>query len=495
MDRAPFDPGRMTAVSKRSDPEVVQCDDALTVSNAAALIQQTVVTALPGRLRVAGQVSNFSGRSHWFFTLKDEEAAIRCVMFASTARRQAIGEIQDGMLVVVTGRVDFYAAQGQLQLYVESVQPVGEGDLERQFRQLCDRLRAEGYFDPLRKRPLPLVPSGVAVITSRSSAAWQDVLDTRGRRWSGCPLYLVDVRVQGDGAAAAIAAALRRVTKQAADVGIDVVILTRGGGSAEDLWAFNERVVADAVFASGVPVVAAVGHESDTTVAELVADERCATPTQAAMRVVPDAAILRQQAGQISRRLDALVVRTVRQMQGSLEAVASRVVYRRPSHLLHPTQERLQRDRERLVAAQRHAIASARLAMQEARQGLPRLDPGVAVRLAQNRLDRVVERLTRQAAREIDDRVARLHAVARHLAAVGPDDILRRGFSYTEGPDGALIGSVRQVTKGDVLTTTVADGKFQSTVRPSKSGISGKSKGGRQAGDADSPGLFNSAMP
>ena len=133
--------------------------------------------------------------------------------------------------------------------------------------------------------------------------------------------------------------------------------------------------------------------------------------------------------------------------------------------------------------------------MQEARQGLPRLDPGVAVRLAQNRLDRVVERLTRQAAREIDDRVARLHAVARHLAAVGPDDILRRGFSYTEGPDGTLIGSVRQVAEGDVLTTTVADGKFQSTVRPSKGGISGKSKRGRRAGDADSPGLFNSAMP
>lgn len=467
----------------------------MSVTEAAALIQRAVVGSLPSRLVVVGQVSNFADRTHWFFTIKDADAALRCVMFASATRRQDQLPIGDGMLVEATGCVDFYTSQGQLQFYVESVVPAGEGVLERNFRLLCDGLRRDGYFDPARKRPLPLVPRGIAVITSRHGAAWQDVLDTARRRWPGCALTLLDVRVQGENAAAEIADALNRASRRAVDLGIDVIVLTRGGGSIEDLWAFNERAVADAVFACQVPVVAAIGHESDTTVAELVADQRSATPTQAVMRVVPDAEALSLQVRQIRRRLDGLVAQWLQQAKDRLSATASRPLYRRPSQLLIPLRLQLDRGIERAGASRRHALASARLKLREAEQQLPRIDPSHLLRLARQRFMAARQRLQDHLPRLLHERARRLEAAARHLGAVGPTHVLRRGFSYTEGPGGQLISSVRQVPLSGIVTTTVADGRFQSQVlrgngaKPLRHDRKGDRAPGLFDGDAPPPGM------
>ena len=286
----------------------VSGDQPLTVSTVAAMVRGVLADYLPSKVRVIGEVSNFSGRSHWFFSLKDEQATLSCVCFASSTRRVGF-PVADGLQVIATGRIDYYDAQGRLQLYVDKLEPVGQGALELRFRALCEELRTAGYFDPVRKKPLPVIPRRVAVVTSRSAAALQDVINTAGQRWAGCGLLLYDVPVQGDDAAPRINAALRALSHDGARLGIDAIILTRGGGSIEDLWAFNERVVADAVLECSLPIVAAIGHETDTTIAELVADVRCATPTQAAMTLIPDRRALAHQLDQLSGRLPLLLKR------------------------------------------------------------------------------------------------------------------------------------------------------------------------------------------
>jgi exodeoxyribonuclease VII large subunit len=216
------------------------------------------------------------------------------VLFANVVRKHRI-VLRDGLEVVVTGSLEFYAKAGKLSFIGTNAQPVGAGALDLAFKQLCEELRGLGWFDEVRKRPLPTFPRRVAVITSRSSAALQDVLDTMRRRCPAVEVALVDARVQGESAAAELRAKLVALSLRHREMGVDAIIITRGGGSAEDLWAFNDRALAEAILKCPVPVVAAIGHETDTTIAELVADVRAATPTQAAMRLTPDGDTLLEQ--------------------------------------------------------------------------------------------------------------------------------------------------------------------------------------------------------
>jgi exodeoxyribonuclease VII large subunit len=421
----------------------------MTVSELAARIKMVVAHGFAQRVRVVGQISNFSNRTHWFFSLKDEGAALRCVCFASAAQRVKF-RVADGMEVIATGRLDYFESGGQLQLYVDRLEPVGIGELELRFRQLCEALRAEGYFDELRKKPLPLLPRAVAIVTSRGGAALQDVLNTARRRWPGCRLVLVDVRVQGPSAAPQIAAALTALSRQGAAQGFDAIIVTRGGGSIEDLWAFNERIVADAIYACRLPIVAAIGHETDTTIAELVADVRCSTPTQAAMRVVPDAAALGGQLDQLGRRLTMLTRRTAQSARQRLDSAAGRPMFRRPRQMAEPHRRHLTDQARRLQI------------------GLP-------------------QRLT--AARH------KLDALARHLEAVGPMNVLRRGYSYTLGPDGQVLRRVAAVEAGQRITTVLADGQLASRIEgeseaAGKPGVVPRRRRLRKSSDTAQDGLF-----
>ena len=394
-------------------------DDApWSVSTLTGHVKRALHAGLPARVRVVGEVSNLSDRNHWYFSLKDADAAIRAVMFSSAARKVGF-PVASGMEVVATGRIDFYPAQGSVQLYVDRLEPVGQGARELALRALMQELRTAGYFDPEQKRPLPAVPRKVAVVTSKSAAALQDVIDTAARRWAGCALVLVDVRVQGDAAAPQIAAALRELSESGAGRGIEAVILTRGGGSIEDLWAFNERVVADALRDCTLPVVAAIGHETDTTIAELVADRRCATPTQAAMTLIPDGAVLHQQVDQLAGRLALALRRRSEVARARVEAAAGHALFRRPAVLVDD---------------------------------------------ARRRLDALAARLDAAPRRRADDARRRLEGLARTLDAVGPANVLARGYSITRGPGGAVLRAAGDVQAGDVLTTVLAEGEVASVV-------------------------------
>ena len=509
----------------------------VTVGELAGMVRSALAGSLPSRVRVVGEVSNFVDRSHWFFSLKDDRAAVKCVCFASAARRVRFG-VQDGIEVVVTGRVDFYEASGQVQLYVDRLEPVGQGALELRFRALCEELRGLGYFDVARKRALPVFCRRVAVVTSRTGAALQDVVDTARRRWAGCGVVLVDVRVQGESAVGEVARAIRGLSRQGRSLGVDAIILTRGGGSMEDLWAFNERVVADAVFECQLPVVAAIGHETDTTVAELVADLRCATPTQAAMAVVPDRVAYDEQIEQMERRLSLMVERQHASCAQRLMGLRKHPVFSRPGRVAELCGERVDRladrlrsacvgcatrgssvvdrserrlaameprgrlrsavhqvdgARERLRAALVDRVAAMRLALERCERDLAGIEPRGRLRVALQRVEGAAGRLGRGFAGLVSRGQEHLRALERQLVVVGPRSVLGRGYSYTLTGTGALLRRADQVEVGDRLTTVLGEGRVESEVvrdgEASPKPVGTRSRR-RREGDG-TPGLFD----
>lgn len=454
----------------------------MTVSQLSAKIEGVLRDGVPGTVRVVGEVSGFRERTHWYFDIKDEHAVVNCVMFQSAARR-AVVTPENGMEVVVRGRVEYYAKQGRVTVLAEQVEPVGAGALDAAFRALVEEVRGLGWLDPARKRAVPRFPSRVAVVTSRSAAALQDVLVTMRRRCTRVGVVLCDVRVQGEGAAAEIRGAIEEVSRRHAELGIDAVIVTRGGGSKEDLWCFNDRGVAEAIVRCAVPVVAAIGHETDVTLAELVADERCATPTQAAMRVTPETEELLRQLASIEGRMEGQVRRMLSFERRRVEGLAARGVMRDPGVFAHRARElleeacggleeamegvarelrqklllasaRLERHRPERVNAERRArLAAMEQRLTMAAQRMVEVDvEGVSRRLAQVR-GVLVERAG-----------ARLASAERALHVVSPVRVLERGFSVTMREDGGLVRRAGDVKKGEMLRTRVADGEIASVV-------------------------------
>ncbi|NNM27652.1 MAG: exodeoxyribonuclease VII large subunit, partial [Phycisphaerales bacterium] len=344
------------------------------------------------------------------------------------------------------------------------LRPVGAGALQRRYEAMCTELRGLGYFDPARKRPLPLLPRRIAVITSEDGAAIHDVVSTARQRLPAVGLLHVPVRVQGSGAAAEVARAIRWVDRARTRLGVDAILVTRGGGSMEDLWTFNERVVADATFACVLPVVAAIGHESDTTVIELVADRRSATPTQATMDLVPDRAALVRQVDHLADRVTARVHRRLDTARALTRRLAEHPVLRDPAAVIGLARERitrLAREVEQLVRARvgrgrtRVETLAGRVAVSST---VRRLD---AARVRINAID---QRLAASTASRMRLAQARRDALEGRLRAVDPRSILRRGFSYTTTQAGAIVRSVAAVRSGDVLRTHVADGAIESVV-------------------------------
>ncbi len=510
MGRLPFDPARMKASEQAARAErASQADRAsqaaasgpmgvggaagaeappLSVSQLAASIDGALRAGVPRPVRVIGEVSNFTDRTHWYFALKDASAVVSCVMFQFAARKAGFMP-QVGHEVVATGQVELYAPQGRLTLRVEKLEPVGAGALELEFRRLCEEIRALGWFDEGRKRALPAMPRRLAVVTSRTGAAIQDVLDTIRRRAPFVEVCLVDTLVQGAQAAPEIARAIDWVSASAGRLGLDTLIVTRGGGSMEDLWAFNERIVAEAIVRCSIPVAAAIGHETDTTIAELVADARCATPTQAAMRCTPDGAALTEQVDAFAQRLAAGLRSSVaRARQSALAharhlATAERERTSRAGRALEQAAARLERHRPAAVyERRRQRLKQAVLELERAlRQRLADLDASV--------LEAKLEMAWRVGAAR---RTERLISLERGLELVGPASVLARGYSITCGPDGAPIRRAEEVRPGDALTTKLAEGTVNSTV----SGLAevrkrhGERRRTPKGDDKTQPGLF-----
>jgi len=493
-----------------------------TVSALVAEIKGALADAFPQRVAVVGEISNCKLHSsgHLYFRLKDARSAIDAVMWRSQASRLKF-EPEDGLEVVADGRVDVYEVRGQLQLYVERMSPKGTGALELAFRQLREKLEREGLFDPSVKKPLARFPRGVGVVTSPTGAAIRDIRRTLLRRWPGVRVYVLPVLVQGDEAAGQIADAVRRLDAAAERLGIDTLIVTRGGGSLEDLWAFNEEAVARAIHAARTPIVSGVGHEVDVTIADLVADVRAATPTAAAEVAVPDRAELARTVADLAARLSRTTHEAVRTRQTALAGVLRSVAFRDPMWRVRTETQRIDELGHRLSSGLRGRLAGAHRKAEPLLARLAELHPRGLIERASSRLDRLFARMRWAAgarSKRSGDALARLtgrlgashprHLVRlarqklktaeRQLEALSYRKVLGRGFSVTRGPDGRVLRSVSAVTAGARIETEVRDGRIASRVETAKPGRPGRSEpapGPRRATQAKScdggPTLFD----
>ena len=434
---------------------------ALTVSDLTGRIQGALETEFFD-VWVEGEVSNLKihPSGNWYFSLKDDAAQIRAVVFRTAARLLKF-KPRDGMKVLVRGGLTLYPARGDYQLKVEVVEPLGKGALQQAFEELKERLAAEGLFDPARKRPLPMLPQRIGVITSPSGAVIQDILRVLGRRYANVSVLVYPARVQGQEAAAEIVQGLRALNRLR---GLDVIIVARGGGSLEDLWPFNEERVARALAASKVPTISAVGHETDVTIADFVADRRAATPSNAAEIVVEAKEALRAKVdtlqGRLAAALDLRLTRT-RARVGALTA-----------HRVFEAERGRLRAQSRAVAELRRRAETALFRQAErARERLFR----TGARLEQFRWDRQVgerrQRVEAQARRLHDlvaGRVGRgraaLGRAAGKLDSLSPLAVLSRGYALVWDGEGRLLRSADQAAPGDALRIRLERGHLNATV-------------------------------
>lgn len=463
----PFDPsrvGRRAGAERPGDSEDGgESGRPLSVSQLAVRLDQAIRSGVPGPVRVAGEISGLRERTHLYFNLKDAGAVVGAVMFASAARRCGVA-LADGMAVVARGRVEYYAQQGRVSLIVDRVEPVGRGALEAQLRALVEELRGLGWLEEGRKRPLPVLPRRVAVVTSRSGAALQDVIDTARRRCPAVGLAVVDVRVQGERAAAEVARAIEWVGSRHAELALDAILVTRGGGSMEDLWAFNDRAVARAIVHSPVPVVAAIGHETDTTIAELVADVRAATPTQAAMRLVPDRLDLARQVESLMNAARSALRRRLGTASERLRGLSRRPAIARPGSIVQRRAQWVAGAGVSLSRVMRSGLDARHRELDRLWARLERHRPAAlhAARVEHTaqlaaRLGRVIWRRLAETGRDLD-------ALERELSVVGPGAVLGRGYAVLTDEAGLLIRSVRGARPGGAITARVSDGSFAAIV-------------------------------
>ena len=368
-------------------------------------------------INVSGEISNFKNHfssGHWYFTLKDQNASVRCVMFRSAATRVKF-EVEDGLAVILKGRVSLYEKDGQYQFYAEEMHPVGEGDLALAFKQVKEKLEAEGLFDPQSKRPLARFPKRIAVITSDTGAAVRDILNITNHRYPSCEIVMCPVLVQGDMAARDMIKTLDRV--YALD-GIDTIIIGRGGGSAEDLHCFNDEALARKIYESPFPVISAVGHETDFTICDFVADVRASTPSHAAELAVPDMSDLQNKVVSLSNLLKSKVLFKYNSYYAKLNALQAKV------------------------------------------------SPADFERVFQNRqleLDRITDKIVSSVNQRLQGGQSAAAQLAARIDALSPLKVMARGFSVIT-KNGKCISSINGLSAGDNISVSVCDGSVDCLV-------------------------------
>ncbi len=423
----------------------------LSVGEFNAAARQVIESALP-LLWVRGEISNFvsAASGHWYFSLKDEQAQVRCVMFRHKSQYLDF-KPANGMSVEVLALPTLYEARGDFQLTLERMRPAGLGALYEAFEKLKRKLEQEGLFAVERKRGLPFFPHQVGVVTSPQAAALRDVLRTLAKRMPGIPVVLYPVPVQGEEAAQKIAAALQLANQRAE---CDVLILCRGGGSMEDLWAFNEEVVARALAASAIPVISGVGHETDFTIADFAADLRAATPTAAAQAAVPDCAELRQRLRQDGRRMSYATLRHYEQQAQRLDYLQRRLVH--PAQRIRQQRQHLAQLQQRLGQAQGRNLEQQRWRWQGLHQKLRVRQPAVAP--LRNRLATLAQRLDAQMSYRLQHTARDLDALQLHLQHLDPQRVLQRGYSLVRDGQGQIVRDSAQLAAGMALELTLAQG-------------------------------------
>ena len=439
----------------------------LSVSALTGLIKGTLAEAFPA-LWVKGELTGFKryGSGHLYFSLKDEGAVLGCVMWKGRAGRLAF-EPQDGLEVEAFGAISVYEPQGRYQLVVDELRPAGVGALLLALEDLKKRLAAEGLFDAARKPPLPRYPARIGLVTSPSGAAVRDLVKVLRARWPSIGIVLAPVRVQGEGAAREIAAAIERFDRYGR---VDLLIVGRGGGSLEDLWAFNEEPVVRAIAACRLPVISAVGHEVDVTLADFAADLRAATPSNAAELAVPDRAEIAQRIAQCRSRLERAVRLAAAERRRRLETLTARYGFRRQEEVVGHLQQRVDELLERLREAARSMLDRTRERLEHiaSRYGLrewPRL-----LGTRRGELDDLRGQLDTAIVQSALAHRTRVLALADRLRALSPQLVLERGYCLVHRPDGTFVRSVAMLAAGDRLTIEFARGEADARVEQTRPG-------------------------
>ncbi len=432
----------------------------LTITELTRQVQD-ILEATFDQLWVEGEISNLRrpASGHLYFTLKDQESQIRAVLFRPAARLLKF-DFEDGMHIVCRARMNVYKPRGEYQLILDYAEPRGVGALQIAFEQLKAKLLAEGLFDPVHKKPIPYLPSRIGVITSPSGAVIRDILNITRRRFPSVDILIAPVRVQGAEAPAEIVEALHHLNEMP---GIDVIIVARGGGSLEDLMAFNDEGVARAIFASRVPVISAVGHEIDFTIADFVADMRAPTPSAAAELVVPRRSDLTQQIRALDARLVSAGERFLKSRKDRLEALSERV--RDPRRRLVDLRLGLDERFNSLTASLVRRVRTERDRLRHFQTHLQYLSPGVKLANLTFVLDNMRKSMITGIFRQVEALRARLAGRTALLDSLSPLSVLARGYAIARIiPEGRVIRDARELTTGDPVGINVAKGRFDAVV-------------------------------
>jgi len=425
----------------------------VTVSQLTALVRELLEDNFE-HLWVEGEVSNLAQPTsgHVYFTLKDAGATVRCVMFKSSARATKF-RLADGMKILLRARMTVYDQRGEYQLVVEYVEPLGLGALQLAFQQMRERLAKEGLFAAELKKPLPALPATVGIVTSPTGAAIHDILNVIGRRHASLRILIAPVRVQGEGAAGEIARAIADLNGYP---GTDVIIVARGGGSMEDLWSFNEEIVARAIAASRLPVISAVGHEVDVTIADLVADLRAPTPSAAAELVVSSKSQLAADCDALERRLQLAMQRRLATVAAKLEILT--LSLKDPAATVERFMQRLDDLQGRAEASLAELMRSGWQRVEAAEYALQLCSPERAIGAAAAKTDNLSLRIHATMRAQIEQAHASLAAAAGRLEALSPLAVLQRGYAVVFKTSGATVKSVRQLGAGENIAVRFADG-------------------------------------
>ncbi len=408
-----------------------------------------------------GELSNLAcpASGHWYFSLKDNHAQVRCAMFR-TRNRLLRFVPRNGLQVIARAKVGLYEPRGEFQLVIEHLEEAGEGALRQQFEQLKNKLNAQGLFAAEIKKPLPHIPKRIGVITSPTGAAIHDVLTTLKRRFAALEIIIYPVSVQGKTAAADIAKTIQLADRRNE---CDVLLLTRGGGSLEDLWSFNEEVVAQAIFNCTIPLISAVGHDIDFTIADFVADVRAATPTAAAELVSPDTKHWSQQFINLQKRLVQLVKNTLGQKQARVEQLAKNIVH--PSYYIEETSQRIDELLYRLQNRIKTQITTKKLQLRNLQTRCQSQNPKYKIQVHSQQMAQLFQKLKAAQIHQLDILKQRFIRNTSTLEAVSPLATLNRGYAYVNHVNSnVIIKDITQIKSGDELVTTLAKGKFSSTV-------------------------------
>jgi len=429
-----------------------------SVSQINTLIKVAIEENLPPRIAVTGQVSDWKRHAsgHCYFSLKDENSILQCVMWKSKAEKLKF-DPENGLEVLAKGHIDLYLPGGRYQLYIDSLAPGGIGALQLAFEQMVKSLQAEGLFDDEHKKPIPPYPMRIGVVTSESAAALKDVAESIYNRWPCAKLLLYPASVQGQDAPPEIASAIRDINKRNKKLALDVLIIARGGGSLEDLWAFNEEIVARAIYNSKIPVISAVGHEVDITIADLVADARASTPTKAGVIAAPNMTDILGKIENAKKQLDLSIRTKLRLYSQNLKTIQASAVFRNPYCLVAAQRQQTDEITAKVVSSAKNLLFLLHQKLNSQTESILKIEPGRMLEQKKAKLNMLNIAAETAIKNILAKRNLQLTAAENRLHPMDPREILKRGYSITKmKQNGRIIRDTADVRIGDTLITELA---------------------------------------